>query len=280
MSLVLYGAPLGADPGIAKPGSPRLLLVEAATLEVQWEQPLESILSGSWCEEKCAAPHEERLFAYWSPAVVLSQDGRRLYLVHADEEKLTTVDLAARVVRSVEMQAARSWLEELLAHTAGVAQAKGAGMGAFKTAVLAADGTRLFVLGQAWEATPTPEGHWQSSQTPRGLQVIEVESGRKVASLDTQASGIRLTPDGAYLLLDGWGEQEPWMEALNAATLEEVARLTGWEVVLSRQTDSQPVLLARQLSQATTELAVLDPRSFKVAKSWQVKGNASWIALP
>jgi hypothetical protein len=82
------------------------------------------------------------------------------------------------------------------------------------------------------------------------------------------------------LLLDGWGEQEPWMEALNAATLEEVARLTGWEVVLSRQTDSQPVLLARQLSQATTELAVLDPRSFKVAKSWQVKGNASWIALP
>ncbi|MBE7554988.1 MAG: hypothetical protein HS126_28385 [Anaerolineales bacterium] len=279
-SLALYGAPLGPDPGIAKPGSPRLLLVEAATLAVQWEQPLERILSGSWCEETCAAPYEERLFAYWSPAVVLSHDGRQLYLVHADEEKLTAIDLAARVVRSVEMQAARSWFDELLALTAGVAQAKGAGMGGFKTAVLAADGTRLFVLSQAMEATPTPEGHWQSSTTLLGLQVIEVESGRKVASLDTRASGIRLTPDGAYLLLDGWGELEPWTEVLDAATLEEVAHLTGWEVVLSRQTDNQPVLLARRPGQTTTELAVLDPRSFNVARSWQVEGQAFWIGLP
>lgn len=279
-SLALYGAPLGPNPGIAKPGSPHLLLLEAATLEVQWEQPLERILSGSWCEENCAAPHEERLFAYWSPAVVLSQDGRRLYLVHADEEKLTTVDLAARVVRSVEMQAARPWLEELLALTAGVAQAKGTGMGGFKTAVLSVDGIRLFVLGQAMEATPTPEGHWQSSTTLLGLQVIEVENGRKVASLDTQASGIRLTPDGAYLLLEGWGEQEPWTEVLDAATLERVAHLTGWEVVFSRQTDNQSVLLARRSGQTTTELAVLDPRFFNVARSWQVEGHASWIALP
>jgi hypothetical protein len=130
------------------------------------------------------------------------------------------------------------------------------------------------------EAAPTPEGHWQSSQTLLGLQVIEVESGRKVAGLDTQANGIRLTPDGAHLLLDGWGEQDLWTEVLDAATLEKVARLTGWEVVLSRQTDSQPVLLARQPSQETTQLAILDPRSFTVAKSWQVEGNASWIGLP
>ncbi|MCL4294988.1 MAG: hypothetical protein KJ077_04645 [Anaerolineae bacterium] len=280
LSLVIYGAPLGADPGIAKPGSPRLLLVDAATLEVQWKQPLEGILGGSWCEERCAAPYEERLFAYWSPAVVLSHDGRQLYLVHADEEKLTAVDLAARAVRSVEMQAARPWFEDLLALTAGVARAKGAGIGAFKTAVLSTDGTRLFVLGQTMEAAPTPEGHWQSSQTSLGLQVIEVESGRKVASLDTPASGIRLTPDGTSLLLDGWGEQDPWIEVLDAATLEKVTRLTGWEVVFSRQTDGQPIPLARQPGQATTGLAVLDPRSFNVIRSWSVEGHASWIALP
>jgi hypothetical protein len=279
-TLVVYGAPLGVEPGLSKPGSPRILLLDAATLDISWEKPLPGVVSGSWCEENCAAPHEERLFAYWSPAVALSSDGRKLYLVHADETRLTTVDLVERVVRSVETQAAGSWFEEFLAFTAGMAQAKGGAKGAFKAAVLSPDGTHLYVLGRTMEATYSNEGYWQTSETSLGLQVIEVESGQRIANRDTEATGIRLTPDGAYLLLDGWDEQGQWTEALDADSLESVARLAGWEVVLTRRMDGQPAILARQPGAELTQLAVLDAQSFEIVHAWPVKGYASWVAIP
>ena len=153
-------------------------------------------------------------------------------------------------------------------------------MGAFKTAALSSDGTRLYVLGRAMEATYSNEGYWQTSETSLGLQVIEVESGHTIASQDTEATGIRLTSDGAYLLLDGWGEQEQWMEVLDADSLESVARLGGWEVVLTRRLDGQPVILAQQLGEALTQLAVLDAQSFEFVHSWPVKSYASWVAMP
>jgi hypothetical protein len=279
-TLVIYGAPLGPEPGLTKPGSPRILLLDATTLDISWEQTLPEIVSGSWCEENCAAPHEERLFAHRLPAVVLSSDGRKLYLVHADEARLTAVDLVERAVNNVETMAAQSWFEQFLAFTAGTAQAKGGTKGAFKTAVLSPDGTRLYVLGRTMEATHSNEGYWQTSETSLGLQVIAVESGHKIASRDTEATGIRLTSDGAYLLLDGWSGQEQWTEALDAESLENVARLAGWEVVLTRRIDGQPAILARQPGEELTQLAVLDAQSFEIVHAWPVKSYASWVAMP
>jgi hypothetical protein len=130
------------------------------------------------------------------------------------------------------------------------------------------------------EATYSNKGYWQTSETSLGLQVIEVESGHKLASRDIEAAGLRLTPDGTYLLLDGWDDQGQWTEVLNADSLESVARLAGWEVMLSRRLDGQPVILARQPGEALTELAVLDTQTFEVAHAWPVKSYASWVATP
>jgi hypothetical protein len=279
-TLAIYGAPLGAEPGISKLDWPRLLLLDATTLEVQWKRSLLGIISGSWCEENCAESHEQRLMANWSPAVVFSTDGRKLYIVHADADKLTTVNFAAQTVSSVELQAVRSWVEEFLAFTAGTAQAKGAWQGAFKSAVLSADGGQLYVLGQTTEATPNAEGAWQSEQTFSGLQVIEVASGRKVTGYDTEAGEISLTADGAYLLLKGWGEAGYWTEVLEAARLERVKYLADWEVVSTRWIDGQPVILVSRADEQETHLALLDPQSFDVGPIWSVKGYAGWVAVP
>jgi hypothetical protein len=138
----------------------------------------------------------------------------------------------------------------------------------------------VYVLGRTMEATYSNEGYWQTNETSLGLQVIEVESGHKLASRDIEATGVRLTPDGTYLLLDGWDDQGQWTEALDANNLESVARLAGWEVVLSGRMDGQPAILARQPGEELIQLAVLDAQSFEIVHTWPVKGYASWVALP
>ena len=290
-SLVAYGQPLGSPPGMGKPDSPRVLLAEAETLEVMWDQPLEDILSGDWCLEKCSEPHGAQVFAEWRPAVVLSHDGRKLYIVHADEERLTTVDLNARTIqgqgRRPSPNVARSWFERLLALTAGVAEAKGVNTGTTKEALLSPDGKHLYVVETTRNITRSAEGNSEGIETPVGLQVIDVESGHKVASRNIQMTGtwisadkIRFTPDGAYPVVSGWRDGEQWTEVLDAKSLERVARLDGWEISITRGMNGRPMILASQYDRDRTEFAVLDPRSFDITYSWSVNRYASWVAAP
>lgn len=282
-ALAVYGQPLGIDPGMLRPGPPRALLVDAATLEVEWDQALPSVLSGQWCRESCQASHEQVLFASWTPAAVPSPDGSRLHVVHADADRLTTVDLEARAVRTADTRAERSWLEWLLGLVVGVAQAKGGTEGVHKAAALSRDGTRLYVVGRSLGATRGPRGMWHTTEASLGLPVVDVQTGRVVAAREGEGVGahrIRLTPDGAHLLLHGWEQGAPSTEVLDAQTLHRVAHLPGWEVVALGRADRQPVVLASQPGQQATQLAVLDPRSFEIVRSWTVSTHAAWVAMP
>lgn len=278
--LMVYGAPLGDSPGMVKPGSPRVLLVDARTLETRWEETLAGVLSGEWCLENCTASHEQVLYAYWAPAVVPSHDGQRLYIVHADEERLTTVDFDARTVRSVEIKVAQSWFEEFLSLTAGVAHAKGDVQGASKEAVLSPDGKQLFVVGRAMDVTRDAEGNRQYDEEFLGLQVVDVESGRITASRDIEALNIRITPDGAHLLINGPGQRGLWTEAIDARSLQSITRITEWEVIPTRTLDGQPIILANQSNERRSELALLDPKSFDAIYSWVADTYAMWVSMP
>jgi hypothetical protein len=275
-ALVIYGQPLGAAPGMSKPDAPRLLLVDAATLDVQWEQPLADILSGDWCLENCDMPHGEQVFAYWRPAVVPSHDGLKLYIVHADEEMLTTVDFDARTLSTTEIQVARSWFEELLALTAGVAEAKGLENGASKEAVLSPDGTRLYTVGRTVNSTRDANGEWQIAEDYLGLQAIDVNRGHILTSLDSEAKTIKTTLDGAYLFLADWDGRVWWTEVIDAKSLQRVTRLERWEVVPSRRMDGQPILMASN-PYRSSQLAVFDSHSFDVLYTWSVEGYAEWM---
>ena len=279
-ALVVYGQPVGSPPGMAKPDSPRVVLVDARTLEVTWDQPLTDIISGSWCLEYCDAQHGKQLFTRWRPGVVPSHDGRKLYIVHADDDKLTRVDLDARTAISVEIRVARSWFERFLGLTAGVAEAKGGESGAIKHAVLSPDGKQLYVVSQTTTSTRDTDGFWERSGTHLGLQVIDVESGYKTAGRDIEGvffAGIRFTPDGAHLLVNGWADGERWTEVADAKSLESVARQDGWEVLVSRRMDGQPIILASRGARHRTELAVLDLLSLDVVDSWTAEAYASWV---
>jgi hypothetical protein len=286
-SLALYGQPLGADPGMTEPDPPRVLLVDAQTLEGQWEHTLAGVLSGHWCLDNCAAAHEQRRFASWTPAAQFSPDGRALYVVHAGEERLTTVDLEARSVRTVAIEPreeARSWPERLLASIlafgAATASAKAGEEGTSKAAALSPDGTRLYVLGRTMTSTRDAQGHWETAEASTGLQVVEPQSGRLLARAESGGAAVRVTPDGAYLLVGGWEQGQPWTEARDAQSLEVVAHLAGWKAMATRRLGGLPAAVASQFGRQATHLAILDDRSFDVVRSWSVPNFASWVATP
>ncbi len=279
-TLVVYGQSLGPNPGTARPGPVRVLLLDAVSLATLWDQPLEDITSGHWCTQDCDWSHGPALFARWTPALALSHDRAKLFVVHADADRLTTVDLAARTTRSVQVRASRSWFEELHSHFVGTAEAKGAEEGAIKSAVLAPDGSRLYVAGQTRHAERSDSFGWQTITSTIKVESVDPMSGRRIASRELPSgrlSSLKLTPDGRQLLLVGSGEPTSWTEVLDAQTLERIHLLDGWELTVSRRLDGRPILVASQSSKQPTSLAVLDPTTFAVTNSWAANGYATWV---
>lgn len=287
--LVVYGQSPGAVPGYMKPGPVRLLLLDAATLETVWDQPLANILSGIWCEANCNGGHNEQEYAFWTPAVVPSHDRGKLYIVHADEDKLTVVDLEARKVSTMEVREARSLLEELLSLTASSAEAKGGQNGVERQAVLSSDGTKLYVVGRKMDA----KRGWVADE-PLALRVINVENGQIVASSGLSAFDVHISPDDTYLYLYSsyvdtstrTPTSKAWRDVVDLKTLRSVKRIEDDEglVVPARRLNSQPIVLGYnwvyQVSGNYPQLAVLDPTTFEVTASWAGTEYTTWIISP
>jgi len=284
--LVVYGQPLGSSPGISKPGVPRVMLVDAAGLEVQWDQQLEDIVSGDWCSENCNFSHEKVLFVNWRPAVVPSQIGRQLYIVHADKDRLTRVDFDTRTVKSTEIHTAQSWLERLLTLTAGVAKAKGNYSGVTKEAAFSQDGKQLFVATGTTNPIPGAEGDQETVETRLELQVLDVQGDQRVATQQIDIPGrwvsinqVMETPDGAFVVLNGWSDGNYWAEVREAKGLKLVAHLDGWELLFTRRMDGQPILVGNKWQDGKlVESTLFNSQTFEAGKAWKVDSNfTGWL---
>ncbi len=137
-----------------------------------------------------------------NPAVVAASDGSLVYVVHADEDRVSVVDVASGTVRVEAIERPRSVLSRLGGWlTSGLvsrAEAKG-GVYRRKAATLSADGSQLYVTGVAeiaCEGTPyfsCVDGH------PLGLQVVDLGSMELVAEFGG-ISRFVATPDGSRLV--------------------------------------------------------------------------------
>jgi hypothetical protein len=180
----------------------------------------------------------------------------------------------------VNIEVAQGWFERLLALTAGVAEAKSSMTGATKQAVISPDGTRLYVVGQTFDAEwDEQEGYWFQTTTPLNLQVLDLASGRVVDSLEQEAAEIKLTPDGNYLLLTQWGDRGPITNIVDARTLETINSLEFFDVYVTYQRDHQPAVVASRYTGANWNMAALDPQTFELGPSWPAGSVASWIPL-
>ena len=272
-SLVVYGA--GSESGNGLNSTARVALFNAADLSVMWEQPLPDVLDGQYGE---SASHEPGQSVWWTPAVVSSPDRRTLYIVHADEDKLTTIDFADRSVTSVEIGPARSWLDRLMTMGAGVAHAKVLD-GTRRHGVLSSDGARLYVVGETVKSTQDAHGNWQITQTPLGLAVVDAATGVEMAKLESQATEIGLSPDGSQLYLRGWSDiGVPWTDVVDVARLETTTHLTGRYAIPAWQMDGTPIVLANDTHTGSTTLAALEVPALREVHVWSVPQYAVWVS--
>jgi hypothetical protein len=280
-SLIAYGT--RSETGNGLNPAAQVTLLDAVDLGVEWDMPLPDIRDGQF---QVKASDEPDAWVWWTPAVVLAHDRQTLHIVHADEDKLTTVDVARHTATSVEIAPARSWLEQLLSLGAGVAHAKVMD-GTRKQAALSTDGSRLYVVGQTGQSSQDADGRWQFTQSPLDLQVVDVTSGLEIAAVPTQATEIGLSPDphrfgtragGARLYLRGYDSiGVPWTDVLDATSLEVVAHLDGHYVIPAQAQDGQPILLSSDSHTGNTALAALDAQSLDAIHAWTVVQYAAWI---
>lgn len=274
--LLLYGTLPAKEPGVTPPGPLRLEAHSLLSGEKLWERELADVTSGSWCLEGCEGEHGQQLYTIWKPAIVVSPDGGMLYIVHADQDKMTRVSLADGSREDVKIREAQSWIERLLASTAGAALAKGGARGATRLAVISPDGERLYVQSTAMDAELNQDGFWEPADETTLLQVIEAQSGLILAQKPASGYGIRITADGKNLLFGSWTETAVNTEILSADDLESVASLVGWDAAFAPDLDGNMILLGSRGTNTTTELGLIDPDNFLVLGSWKYNGQAYW----
>lgn len=249
-------------------------LFSPADLTVRWTTELPDVVDGVACEQAgCEAPEDPR--TSWQPALAMDENGRFFYIVHADQERLTTVDLINQTVQTTPITQAVSWLEWLLAQTAETAHAKEFNY-ISKDAVLSPDGSKLYVVGWYSDLTTDEDGNHLYVEEPLGLQVINTATGAEIARSSVAGSSIYLAPDGNHLLVVGWEAGEVWTEIVEIATLQSVKRLDGYGVYPAQRLDGQTVLLASYIDNRISNLGIVDAVTFEIT-AWSVSGYTDWL---
>jgi hypothetical protein len=250
--------------------TPQVALLDAADLHLLWEQPLPQVRHGDYPLAGAQGEHPET--ENIRPAYTLSPDRRYLYLVHADEEKLTRVDFVDRTVTTGAVAAAQGWPDWFFSLTAREAYAKSAN-GTSKQGLLSPDGSRFYVVGY--------EYHWVEGENGQGdivggnlggLQVIDPGTGALLAQVESEAMIVDLSFDGQQLYL--WGETqgevpEARLAVLDANTLATLKSLEDWTLSSTRRLDGQPVLVGYSFGPSSSfKTAGFDPETLEPLESF------------
>ena len=276
--LIALGAHPGEDPGMTEPGPLTVAALDAETLAILWEETLD-VRHGGWCLEGCGDSHEQILFASWTPAIVRLPGTDRIVILHADSERMTTIDAALRRIQTIDIVTARSWLDRLMALGTTPAEAKGGSQGVFRQAVASPDGTRVYAVGREYQAWKNAEGMWEMSEPSLGLQVIDPRTGRRLTTLETDAYRVALSEDGAWMLLHGWLGPTPWTEMFSTGTLRAGRTLEGWDIQTGQTLEGASVILATSDSTGVTRVAQVDPDTLDIGEPWSLPGHAT-LLLP
>jgi hypothetical protein len=277
--LMLFGADSGELKNWMNQQS-HVALLDATSLETIWQQPIDGLLNGQYNEDGSNTdPHQA---IWWQPAAVFAPGKATLYIVHADQEQLTTIDFRAEQMTTSAITPKLTWMEQLLMLTATPAHAKMLN-GTTKEAALSADGRRLYVTGAHYSFE-----NEQLSETSLGVQVIDLETGQEITYIDSNARSVSVEANGSRLFLHGWEQQSDrpymheWTDVVDATTYQPITTLEGRAIAVTQRLDCQPILLSTAtLENGQTELAILDPETFTILSSsaeWY-GGYAGWFVM-
>jgi hypothetical protein len=197
--LAIYGVPTGAN--YLADDVPHVRLVDLVTGHLIADVRLDGVTAGQM-QIETAGP-DEPPYRFYLPGLAWDLEHDLLYVVHADTDQITVVDLAkGEISRQATIHPRYTLLERLGNWLVPVAAAKGAVPGTEKRAVLSPDGTRLYVVGLRSEMTRREDDQeWTWHEVPSGLQVIATGDLAELGQMDLAVSDLALSPDGRWLLL-------------------------------------------------------------------------------
>lgn len=185
--LALYGVP--TDSGNLTSGAPSVIVVDLDAGTIVADVVLEGVKAGQY-----------RIANDWEvyrPGTAWDVERGLLYVVHADDDVITSVDLnRGAIVETTAYAPRQSRTDRLLDWLVPSAAAKG-GPWTGRQVVLSDDGARLFIAPASDQ-----NNWWREDLGEYPLQVIDTDDLSESRELDLPAiSDMRLSPDGRLLVL-------------------------------------------------------------------------------
>jgi hypothetical protein len=267
------------------PSPPIVALLDNADLSVRWKAELDGVHHGVLPKDENGDTtvdlHQPGQAVYLYPGLDFAPDRDALYVVHPDEDELTTVDFGAQKVSTAEIKPQLSWLERLLSLTVGVAHAKIA-EGTRKDVVVSPDGQFLYIVGQRTDLIQDKSGDWQMIENPLGLQIVRAADGSRLAYYDSEASEISISADGRYLYLRGWGDAQDSArtEVFDTSKNKAITRLDGMWLVPTRYANGAPVFASSVWlnDKGEHQNAIVDSQT--VLAEWVSPEYLAWLTTP
>jgi hypothetical protein len=268
------------------PDPPISVLLNSADLSVRWTADLAGIHHGILPKDEKSASSdlfEPGQAIYLFPGLAFDSDRDILYVVHADEDKLTRVDFASQQITTAEIKPRLSWFERILSLGTIKAHAKVA-EGTSKSAVISPDGQFLYIVGQRSELGKTTGNETQVNNIPLGLQIVRTKDGSRVAHYDTDAQELSISADGRYLYLRSWGTSPEIArtEIFDTSTNQIVSLMDGMWLVPARRVDGSPILGSNvwMNDKNINHNSIVDPQNLSVLSEWVGSDSITWSPTP
>jgi len=267
---------------------PIVALLDSTDLSLRWQETLEGVRHGIVPKDQTGDKPVDifqpgQALCYY-PGLTFASQQDILYVVHPDEDKLTSVDFDRQEISSVEIRSQLSWFEHLLSLGADVAHAKIA-EGTTKHAVISPDGKFLYIVGERNELADSENDEWQINSFPLGLQIVRAEDGIRIERFNTEASDVNISYDGQYLFLQGWSQSDgsAWTQIFDTATNDPVTHVEGntW-LVPTRRLNGAPILASSVYINGEDQqhYALVDPEDLSVLIEWSSEDYLVWLKAP
>lgn len=179
---------------------PHLIFVDLQTEKITADIALDGVKAG---QTSIARGEGELAFHYLQPGLAWDLQRKKLYIAHADEDKITAVDLGKAVVeKQAEIRPLRSFGEMASNWLLPRAQAKMIA-GTSHRAALSSDGQLLYLSGVRRDLQRDADGNMQYTVTPLGLRIIATDDFSERDRFSLPVDDLLLSPDGKHLLLTG-----------------------------------------------------------------------------
>jgi hypothetical protein len=193
-NVAIFGIP--TDPNNLAEDVPHLMIIDPTENRIVADVQLDGVKAGQFREHATngtpTAQEESWQYVMYSPGLAWDLDRNVLYVVHADDDKVTVVDLVnGTLIKQTHIRPQKwfpGWISDSLAPAA---KAKGSPELAARV-ILSRDGERLYVFSRETEM-----GLLKTTD----LRVIATDGMREISRLDELLTDFALTPDGKSLLV-------------------------------------------------------------------------------